>query len=57
MATGSGSFRIDVPNFDNTTTGYTEFRKRAMLFKARMKLEKKQSQSALLLLGSLTGIA
>jgi hypothetical protein len=57
MATGSGSFRIDVPNFDNTTTGYTEFRKRAMLFKARLKLEKKENQAAIMLVGSLSGIA
>ena len=28
-----------------------------MLFKARLKLDKKKSQAALLLLGSLTGIA
>ena len=51
MATGGGSFRIDVPNLDNTITEHTEFRKRAMLFKARLKLEKKENQAAIMLLG------
>ncbi len=55
MATGG--YRIDPLIFDNTIAGYPEFRKRAMLFKARMKLEKKQGQAAILFLGSLTGIA
>ena len=54
MATGD--FRVNVPVFDNTIAGYTEFRKRAKLFQARTKLEGKSKQSALLLLGSLTGI-
>ena len=55
MATGD--FRVHVPVFDNTIAGYDELRKRARLFQARMKLEGKPKQSALLLLGSLTGIA
>ncbi len=50
-------YRIDIPTFDNTIGGYQKFRNRAMLFRDRMKLEKKQSQATLLLLGSLTGIA
>ena len=49
--------RLDVPSFDNNTGSYSEFRKRAMLFKARMRLEGKQKQAAILLLGQLSGMA
>ncbi len=41
----TGGFRIDVPTFDNATTNYLEFRKRAMLLKARMLLGGEDKQA------------
>ena len=53
------NLHMNIPTFDNTVSSYLEFRKRAMLFQARMRLEgrDKVKQTALLLLGQLTGIA
>ena len=53
----SSGGKIDVPSFDNTISGYKEFSKRCMLYKARMKLEGKEKQVTLAILGQLTGIA
>ncbi len=54
MSTGC---RIDVPLLDNMICSYPEFRKRAMLFRACAKMEWKKKESALMLLGQLTGLA
>ena len=48
--------RVDVPLFDNAISSYPEFRERAMLFEACMQVEGKEKQSALMLLGQLTGL-
>ena len=49
--------KIPIPEFDNTTHGYKEFRKRVLLYKARMRLEGKEDQVGLSVLGSLTGVS
>ena len=51
------SSRLEVPTFDNTIEGYKEFRKRCLLYQARMKLEGNEKVVALSILGQLNGIA
>ena len=46
-----------VPTFDNSQAGYREYRKRALLFRTRMRLERKENLTAVLLLSSLSGTA
>ena len=48
---------VAVPTFDSNPSNYKEYRKRCLIFKGRMKLEKKGDQVALALLGNLTGLA
>ena len=49
--------RIEVPTFDNTVAGFKEFKKRCNLYRARMKIEQREKQVALAILGQLTGLA
>ena len=51
------SGKLEVPTFNNRLEDYKEFRKRCLLYKARMKLEGKIKQVGLAVLGQLTGIA
>ena len=45
------------PAFDGTPSKYREYRRRALLFKRRMVLEKRGNVAALTLMGSLSGAA
>ena len=49
--------RSDVPLFDNTMRRYAEYWERAVLYSMKMKLDGKQKQTAVTLLGALTGLA
>ena len=49
--------RIEVPTFNNTISGYKEFKKRCTLYRARMKLDGKEKQVTLSIIGQLTGAA
>ena len=53
----SGYSDRHVPSFDNEQKNYVEVCKRVKLFGMRMKLEGKQEQAAIMLLGSLTSAA
>ncbi len=53
----STSLRQDVPVFDNKPSSYGEFRKRALLFRARLKLDERANQAVLLLIDHMTGPA
>ena len=50
-------FRAEAPTFDNTVEGYKTFKRKCAIYRARMKIEKKEMQVALSILGNLTGIA
>ena len=49
--------KVDIPIFDNQLDHYKEFRKRCLLYKARMKLDGKVKQVGLAILGTLTGLS
>ena len=57
MSNSSSSWHNQIPTFDNKPENYAEFRTRCMLYRSRMRLDKKEDQVALMILGQLTGVS
>ena len=61
MATGSGVMAEtqakdnSIPRFDNTTSGYKEWRKRIQLYARRLAIQKRESEMGISVLSTLTG--
>lgn len=51
------SGKLDIPVFNNQASQYREFRKRCLIYEARMRLEGKEKQVGLSILGQLTGLS